>query len=94
MSPFQLTLDNNKDRKIKGIKLELRSASWEILSFQRLILLMSARVEVVAKSLFMFFFSLQVWAGWVYREGIRADDRTDQINYSDSKCQPGKTLSV
>ena len=27
---------------------------------------------------------------WIYREGIRVDDRTDQITYSDPKCQPGK----
>ena len=35
---------------------------------------------------------LQVWAGWVYREGDGADDRADQINYSDAKCQPGNAF--
>lgn len=34
--------------------------------------------------------TLQVWASWIYRAGIRADDRTDQINYPDPKCEPGK----
>lgn len=36
---------------------------------------------------------MQVWAGWVYREGARAGDRANQINYWDCKCQPGKALN-
>ena len=51
---------------------------------------LSAPPSYILVSLFYFGCGIQVWAVWIYREGIGAYDRTDQINYSDPKCQPGK----